>query len=193
MEEFLKEFVIYIENFVATNNIVLSIFVGSFVIILESIIPALPLSVFITINNIAFGNILGFIISWISTIIGCTLSFYLCRNARKKMKKKFNRDGKIMNFINKIDKIKFSSLFLILAMPFTPAFSVNIAAGLSKMQYKKYLVALLLSKVFIVYFWGYVGTNIVTNISDVGLMIKMCLIILLLFIISKIVTKEYNL
>lgn len=193
MEAFIKEIVIFIQDFVATNNIFLSIFVGSFIIVLESIIPALPLSVFITINNIAFGNILGFVISWISTVIGCTLSFYLCRKARKKMKQKFKRDGRIINFINKIDKIKFSSLFLILAMPFTPAFSVNIAAGVSKMEYRKYLFALLLSKVFIVYFWGYVGTNIVNNLSDTGLMIKTVLIIVLLFVASRIVDKKYNL
>lgn len=193
MEEFIKQIVLFIQDFVATNNIVLSLFVGSFAVIIESIIPALPLSVFIAINNIAFGNIIGFLVSWISTIIGCTISFYLCRKARKKVKNKFKDDGKIIGFINKIDHIKFSSLFLILAMPFTPAFSVNIAAGVSKMHYKKYLAALLLSKVFIVYFWGYIGSNIIYNLTNVALMVKMGIIIITLFIISRIIAKEYNL
>ncbi len=193
MEEILNQLVIYIQNFVATNNIFLSIFVGSFMIALESIIPALPLSVFIAINTVAFGNLVGFIISWVSTIIGCSISFYLCRNLRKLVKKKIKDDNKILKFINKIDRIKFSSLFLILAMPFTPAFSINIAAGLSKMEYKKYFFALFFSKAFIVYFWGYVGSNILTNITDIALMIKLGVIILVLFILSKIVTKEFNL
>lgn len=193
MEAILGEVVTYIQNFVQYNNIFLSIFVGMFVISLESIIPALPLSVFIAINTIAFGSIVGFIISWIATIIGCSLSFFLCRKLRKIAKEKIKKEGKIIAFIDKIDCISFSNLFLILAMPFTPAFSINIAAGLSKMRYKKYFFALLFSKAFIVFFWGYVGSNIMTNITNIGLMIEMILLIVLLFIMSKIVTKKFNL
>ena len=48
---------------------------GCLLIILESIIPILPLAVFIAFNMFAFGNIWGFLISWISTIIGCILSY----------------------------------------------------------------------------------------------------------------------
>lgn len=193
MEAILGEVVTYIQNFVQYNNIFLSIFVGMFVISLESIIPALPLSVFIAINTIAFGSIVGFIISWIATIIGCSISFFLCRKLRKIAKEKIKKEGKIIAFIDKIDCISFSNLFLILAMPFTPAFSINIAAGLSKMRYKKYFFALLFSKAFIVFFWGYIGSNIMTNITNIGLMIEMILLIVLLFIMSKIVTKKFNL
>lgn len=193
MEQILQQIVIYIQDFVATNNIVLSIFVGSFMIALESIIPALPLSVFIAINTVAFGNLIGFIISWLSTVLGCSISFFLCRKLRNIAKRKIKDDSKIINFIDKIDNIKFSNLFLILAMPFTPAFSINIAAGLSKMEYKKYFLALLFSKAFMVYFWAFVGSNIITNITDVELMIKMGLLIVILFIASKIVTKKFNL
>lgn len=52
---------------------------GSLFIVLESIIPPLPLFVFITINFIAFGNVIGFIISWICTIIGCLISYFLVK------------------------------------------------------------------------------------------------------------------
>ena len=193
MEVILGQVVTFIQEFVSNNNIFLSIFVGMFVISLESIIPALPLSVFIAINTIAFGSLIGFIISWIATIIGCSVSFFLCRKLRKIARAKVKKEGKILAFISKIDKISFSNLFLILAMPFTPAFSINIAAGLSKMRYKKYFFALLFSKAFIVFFWGYVGSNIMINITNIGLMIEMLSLIVLLFIMSKIVTKKFNL
>ena len=52
-------------------------------IVVESIIPVLPLFVFITINFVVFGKLLGFIISWIFTVIGCMLSFYLVRKYLK--------------------------------------------------------------------------------------------------------------
>ena len=53
--------------------------VGCFFILIESMIPILPLFVFITLNFLAFGNIFGFLISWIFTCIGCFISFLLFR------------------------------------------------------------------------------------------------------------------
>ena len=41
---------------------------ASFLIILESIIPILPLCVFVTMNFLSFGIILGFIISYIQLL-----------------------------------------------------------------------------------------------------------------------------
>lgn len=193
MENILQQFVVMIQNFVESNNILLSVSVGMSSIIIESIIPPLPLGLFIAINIIAFGNVIGFIISLLATLIGCSISFYLCGKLQKLIRKKLKKDGKIMAFIDKIDNIKFSNLCLILAMPFTPAFTVNIAAGLSKMEYKKYLLALIISKPFIVYFWGYVGSNVIVNITDISLMIRLALMVILIFIASKVVTNRYDL
>lgn len=193
MEEILKRFIEFVQNFIINNNIFLSIFIGMFAIVMESIIPMLPLAVFIAINIIAFGSVFGFLISWIATVIGCTISFFICRKLRKLIRKKVKKDNKFLKFINKIDKIKFSSLVLILAMPFTPAFSINIAAGISTMKYKKYLIALLISKIVMVYFWGYIGTTFIESISDIQVLIKLGVLIVILFLVSKLVTKEFEL
>ena len=48
---------------------------GCILIILESILPILPLCVFITLNCMTFVYIAGYIISWIFTFLGCLLSF----------------------------------------------------------------------------------------------------------------------
>ena len=50
---------------------------GSFLIVLESMIPILPLGVFVAFNFSAYGMISGFIISYISTIIGCVIAYFL--------------------------------------------------------------------------------------------------------------------
>ena len=52
---------------------------GIIMIIVESILPILPLSVFITLNIASFGTFFGFLISWLATIVGCMLSFTLFR------------------------------------------------------------------------------------------------------------------
>lgn len=192
MQQYIGQFIDFITNFVEGNNMFLSVFFGVFAIVLESIIPALPLALFIAINIIAFGNFWGFIISWLSTVVGCTLSFFICRKFRGFVEKKFKNQEKGLNFINRIDEIKFSNLMLIIAMPFTPAFSINIAAGLSKMKYKKYLLALLISKTFIIYFWGYIGSTFLQNITDVDMLIQLGVIVAILFLISKMIMKKFD-
>ena len=81
---------------------------GAVLIILESIIPILPISVFITLNMASFGMIFGFFISWLSTIVGCMLSFFIFRNlfqkwiyryTKKKTSPKLNKRMKTINDI----------------------------------------------------------------------------------------------
>lgn len=180
-----------LKDFVQNSNIFIALIIGMSLIILESIIPMLPLAVFIAINMLVFGNIIGFILSWISTIIGCTLSFYIFRTLKNKAWK-ISKKEKLVDLMKKIDKISFSSLVIILAFPFTPAFSINIGAGLSNISYKKYLLALLISKISIVYFWGFIGTTLVESITDIGVLLKIAVIVLIAFILSKIVTKKFN-
>lgn len=168
-------------------------YIGGFLLVLlESIIPVLPLGIFIGFNVIAYGNVLGFIISWCATVVGCMLSFtlfrYLLKNLFYKLFKEKTR-LKVEKLMNKMTNIDFNALVVLLAMPFTPAFVVNIAAGLSNIKWKKYLVAILISKLVVIYFWGYVGTNILEGITNPIVLIKMIGLVLLAYIISKIVEK----
>lgn len=192
MEDIIGSLVNNIEYFVQNSNFFISISIGILIIALESIIPMLPLSVFIAINIIAFGNIIGFIISFVATMIGCTISFYIFRRIRPWLFKKLNKRPKLIKFINKIDKLSFSKLVLVLALPFTPAFSINIAAGLSEMKYKKFFFSLIISKMFIVYFWGFVATTLLESMTDINVIIKLAVIIISAFVLSKMAMKKFK-
>ena len=165
---------------------------GFFLIILESIFPVLPLGVFIGFNMLSFGNIGGFILSYISALIGCISSFlvfrYLIRDKYTKVIKKKNL--KKLEDINKnITNMNFKILVLLITCPFTPAFLINIAAGLSKMNIKKYIPALLIGKLFIIYFWGYIGTGLIKSIENPIILIKIFVIMLLGYAISYVISK----
>ena len=168
---------------------------GFLLVILESIIPVLPLGIFIGLNVLAYGTFLGFFISYIATIIGCMISFWLFRNLLRnylyrifKGKSKY----KLEKWMKKMSEIDFNTLVVVLAMPFTPAFIVNIAAGLSHINNKKYLVALLISKIAIIYFWGYVGTSLLESIKDPIIIIKIIVVVFIAYIISKIIEKIFK-
>jgi len=193
MGEFVNNILQNLNTFVYSHNIYMGLFFGILVIIIESIIPILPLAVFIAFNTVIFGNVLGFIISWVATIIGCTISFFIFRKGfSDKLYKKINYKETGKKLMNKISDFDFTKLVLILAIPFTPAFSINIAAGLSKMSYKKFLLALLISKLSTVYFWGFIGTTLLESITDVGVLVKLGIILLIAFILSRIVIKKFE-
>ena len=145
---------IWLTNFLTSVGI-WGYLLSCFCIMLESIIPILPLSVFITLLFYKFGVFLGFIISYLFTIIGCFLSYKIF-NTKLRLKfdnyvDKKNRK-RIKNLLRIIKRIKFNNLCLLIALPFTPAFLINIAAGLADIDEKKYLYSLLIGKTFLVMF-----------------------------------------
>ncbi len=166
--------------------------VGCFFILIESMVPVLPLFVFITLNFLAFGNILGFIISWVFTCIGCFISFLLFRcKVQTWLFKRIKKKGIISEYtIDVITNLKFEQLTTIIAIPFTPAFLVNIAAGLSKMSYKKFLGALLIGKVFLVYFWGFVGVSLIESIKNPIYLVRVGILLAIAYALSKIISKK---
>lgn len=164
-------------------------------IVIESIFPILPLSLFITINAYYMGYIPGFIVSYILTCIGCYISYSFCSN---KLKKHYynmldkSEYKKLKRFTKQIQKLKLEELSLIIAMPFTPAFLVNIASGLAGIDRKKYLISIMIGKVSLVLFWEFIGTSLIESINNPVTLIEIVLFMMVAFIISKIVGKKFR-
>ena len=166
---------------------------GSLFIVLESIIPPLPLFVFITINFIAFGYVLGFIISWVCTIIGCIISYYLVKKfLRNFVVKKIKNVDLLTRCMNYIENLSLTKITVILSIPFTPAFMMNIAAGLVNMNFKKFFIAILISKVFLVYFWGFIGTSLVESFQHPESLITVVIMMLIAYGISLVIKKVFK-
>ncbi len=193
MMDFFKNIDVLINNFLLNIGIYGPI-LGCFFILIESMVPILPLFVFITINFLAFGPILGFFVSWIFTVLGCLMSFFLFRKKIKGWFDKKTKEKKQLNKIMKmINKLKLEELTTIIAVPFTPAFLVNIAAGLSKIEFKKFFVSLLIGKIFLVLFWGFVGTSLVQSLTHPIAFLKVFILVFAAFIVSKFVNKKFEL
>ncbi len=163
-------------------NIILGLLLAFIIIIFESIIPILPSGLFIALIVLLFGDILGLFICYLGTIIGCLLSYWL--------KIRYKNHEKMEKLITIVSDIELSKLTILLSFPFTPAFPINIAAGLAKMPLKKFLIACLISKAATVYFWGYVGESFERSIKNPSTIINIVIILIITFIISKIVTKK---
>lgn len=193
MVDIIEKIVSYLQSIIQTDNLLLSILIGYFIVICESILPFLPLAVFIALNESVFGGLMGFLISWSGTIIGCIIAFTIFRKGLStRLYSNIKREN-YRKIIDKITNIRFTSLVLITALPFTPAFTVNIAAGLSKISYRKFVAAILIAKISIVYFWGYIGTSFIESIKNPSILIRILVILLVVYVISKLVNKKYDL
>ncbi len=190
----LKEIDLMITTFLENIGILAPI-IASILMVIESIIPILPLALFITINFYYLGPLHGFIYSWILTCLGCFISFMIFRNKVKfwfdnKYIKK--NEGKLIKWMLVVNNLKFEQLVLLIAIPFTPAFLINIVAGVSSMSKKKFVVAILIGKIFLVYFWGFVGTSMIESFKNPTKLLQIIVLSLAAFIISKLINKKFG-
>ncbi len=193
MQELFSNFYDLVMNFIAALGIYGPI-LGSLLIVAESILPVLPLFVFITMNTLAFGKLLGFLISWICTVIGCILAYFLVKKLGYNfVEKHFKEKSVLKKFLKYFKGLTITQITVILAVPFTPAFMVNIAAGLSNLPLKKYLVALIISKIFLVYFWGTIGTGLIESLKHPESLVAVFIMVLMAYLASVIVRKVFKL
>ena len=191
MMEWLNSFDQSLNDFLLSLGILAPI-LSSVLIVLEGTLAFLPLFVFITINILTLGPVLGIISSWILTILGSLICFILFRSGvAKLLSKKFKRQGN--KFTRTIKKLKFTQIVLFISIPFMPSFFVNMGAGLSKIPVKKYFYALIIGKLFVILFWGYVGSNLIDCFRNPESLIKIVVLVLVAYLVATIVNKKFNL
>lgn len=165
---------------------------GFLLVLLESVIPPLPLGAIVGLNMLSFGNLFGFLISYVATIVGCMGSFYLFRYLfRDKFIHFFSKEKQetINKWMDKLSNIDFNTLVVLFALPVTPAFAVNIAGGLSNISSRKYLIAMLIGKPAMLLFYGYIAVSFVESLKDPINFLKVGVLVLGAYVISKVVEK----
>ena len=182
------ELINYLTNFIGQFGY----FSGFLLVFLESMIPVLPLSVFVAINVFTYGNIAGFIVSHIGTVIGCVTAYFLCLKFNDYFEKKYKSNTKVKEIKKKIRDINVPILVIILAIPFTPAFAINIAAGLTRYDFKKYLIALIIGKIPMIYFWAFIGASLKESLTDISILARIAAMLIITYLVSKVVNKLIN-
>lgn len=119
-------------------------------------IPSAMLSV---ASGILFGPIKGFIINMIGFFISGTLAFFLSRFLGKEFVDKILKN-KALNMNNNMEKKGFKILFLLRLPPVLPYDPLSYTCGLTKINYKAFIMASLLGVVPETLCYSYMGENI---------------------------------
>lgn len=163
-------------------------------ILVEPLLPFLPMFIFVTINLLVFGYVIGFILSYIFAVLGCLLFYIVVSKLFRNKAYKFYKDKKNLNkLMEKYKNMKFETLTTIISLPFTPGVMINGLAALSGMPLKKYMTAEIIAKIFITIFWGFMGVSLIKCLKNPKYLIIIFVMLISGYIISKIVNRKYNL
>lgn len=168
---------------------------GFLSVLIESLIPALPLNILVALNINAFGLLFGIILSLAGTIVGSYMVYIIIRLLNKKfikkhLPKKYKR--KIIKYEHKFKRISVENLMLITAIPFAPSCLINIACGICDMSKKKFLAAIIIGKTVTITFWGIVGKEFIDNLNNYKVILSLIICIIIVYILSKILCKKLD-
>lgn len=153
---------------------------------LEAFLPFLPLFVFVIANAIAFGFWLGFVLSWAGTVAGSYVVFLLVRRfGGNKFFSFLTRPVKVQQLIHWVERNGFGPLFILICFPFTPSALVNLVAGLSNINKKNYLFALMLGKLVMIMMITFIGYDVRALFTQPIRTLIMFVVIFLLWLVGK--------
>ncbi len=166
---------------------------GLLMTLLESFLPILPIFIFVLANTNAFGFWVGFLISWVGTVLGALLVFTLVRRFGNKRFFLFIRKNRqVKRLLEWVDRHGFGPLFLLLCFPFTPSAVVNVVAGLSKLSFVQYALAVLTGKLVMIFTISYIGHDIPALLHQPKKTIVVLIVIFLLWLAGKQIEKRMN-
>ena len=99
------------------------------------------------------------------------------------------KSGLLQKTIKIIKNMDLTNLILVIAIPFTPAFLINIAAAIANIDKKKFIISILIGKIFMVYFWGFIGVSLIESLKNPLIIIRVSILLIFAYILSIIAKK----
>lgn len=161
--------------------------------LLEAFFPFLPLVVFIVANVNSFGLWMGFLLSWIGACSGAIIVFIIMRKLGKwKWIQRIKEKKGMRRLLTWIERRGFSPLFLILCFPFTPSAAINVVAGLSRISFWQFILAVLAGKLVMIFMVSFIGQDLRALITQPTRAAIAGVVIFLLWLVGKQVEKRLN-
>ncbi len=171
--------------------------IGGFILsFIENIFPPLPIFAIVIVNVSSFGILIGFLISFVGHFLGAYVVFIFFRVVLKpRLLKKLKKDSKILKFERWFSNRSFPALLVILSLPFFPYFLINIAAALSEMSKRMYMIALFVGNFLMILYLSVVGQVTSTALASKNYyaLIYPILLIVVAYVIGKIFEKKVRL
>lgn len=182
-EEFIRQLLEQYEGLGPLPGIALPFF--------EAFLPFLPLIVFVLGNAAAYGLFEGFLYSWLGASLGAVLVFLVIRRlGNTRLLKRIRHNKQVSKITNWVERHGFGPLFLLLCFPFSPSSVINVVAGLSKISFYPFLLAVLLGKTVMIFSISYIGSSIMEFAQNPVRTILVGIGIIIFWIFGKYLEKR---
>ncbi|MFD2613838.1 TVP38/TMEM64 family protein [Paenibacillus gansuensis] len=160
----------------------------------EAFLPFLPLWVFIVGNAAAYGLTLGFLYSYIGSIAGSFLLFWIFRRFGHRLRGFVDRKlPHTRKFFVWVEHKGFTPIFLLCCFPFTPSFLLVVVAGLSTVSIRTFAMAVLSGKAVMIFVIAFLGHDIPSLIRHPWQLVIVCAVIAGLWYGGKKLEAKYKL
>ncbi|OPA76102.1 hypothetical protein BVG16_17955 [Paenibacillus selenitireducens] len=160
---------------------------------LEAFLPFLPLFIIAAGNASAYGLGLGFLYSWIGSVLGALILFLLARRFGGRLNDYLSRKyPKAEHFFHWVEQRGFTPLFILYCFPFTPSFFINIASGMSRVPLGIFLSAIMLGKGVMIFLMSFVGHDWQGFASQPWRIIALVVGLIILWLGGKRVEKRFQ-
>ncbi|WCT56726.1 TVP38/TMEM64 family protein [Paenibacillus kyungheensis] len=127
---------------------------------LISFIPLLPIIVVIGLNVAAFGLWWSVLYSWIGIMSGAILMFWLVRKlSHYKYIDRFSHNKAVQKSIRWMKNNGFMYIFMFSLLPFGPFTLLHVAAGLSGIKFRSFVIAAGLGRGMMIFIISFIGAD----------------------------------
>jgi uncharacterized membrane protein YdjX (TVP38/TMEM64 family) len=156
-------------------------------VFIASCVFMLPGSMLTIVAGIAFGPIIGGVVSLIGATLGATAAFLVAKYvARGMIESKIGQNEMFKKIDDGVEKNGTSFLILTRLVPVFPFSFQNYAYGLTKIKLGTYFIVSLICMAPGAFIYAYMAGEIVTNGFSTGLLVKFAAAGVILFLISLI-------
>jgi uncharacterized membrane protein YdjX (TVP38/TMEM64 family) len=158
---------------------------------IEALVPALPLTAIVAFNVGLYGIARGFVYSWLGSVLGAAAVFLFFRHVVRRRLIRWMANKKVILRVQAwISRQTEVTLFLLIAMPFTPSALINISFGLSDFNQTRFIRAFFLGKLVMIGLLSALG-NVLTEAFEKPLFILLAVLILIgLLVLTNYIEKR---
>ncbi|MFJ7849341.1 TVP38/TMEM64 family protein [Peribacillus sp. NPDC097206] len=174
---------------ILTENLLLTFVVTFVLMIIQNSFTVIPLILLLTINVTIFGFAFGYLWSWLTSVVASGTIFYAARHwFQSLILRKMGTDWQ--------DSVKdhgFMYVFTGRIFPFIPTSLINLAAGVSSVTFKDFLMATALGNLIYFFFLSLIPYGLLSVEMNQYTLIVLGFLLLTFFLIYKRFKKKKNL
>ncbi|MNQ92198.1 TVP38/TMEM64 family inner membrane protein YdjZ [compost metagenome] len=146
----------------------------------------------ISVNAAVYGLWLGFLYSWIGIVCGCLVTFAIVKKvAEHPYLVRWSQKPKVQKSLNWARRQAFNYVFILSLFPLGPFVVINMAAGLVRMRFRSFLVAVAAGKAVMVMSVSFIGYDLKRFVNNPYELIYVALFIVISLVISKKIEKRF--